>query len=149
VSFPTGARRQAQGEPPSALDGVLAVHDIAAGTETQVLDNTVTAFQWSPDGSRLALLDPGDSGAGRWRFWAGAAALVDGPSFVPSQTSAQLVFPYFDQLATSTRWWAPDGSAFTFAGRVQGREGVWVLPVATGGAATFVHDGDLVAWSWQ
>jgi hypothetical protein len=128
---------------------VLAVHDIAAGSETEVLDKTVTAFQWSPDGARLALLDPGDSGTSRWRFWSAGSPLVDGPPFVPSQTSAQLAFPYFDQLAATTRWWSPDGSSFTFAGRVQGREGVWVLPVATGGTATYAHDGDLVAWSWR
>jgi Tol biopolymer transport system component len=152
VSFPRpdGSRRQA-GDPPRVDSGVLAVFDTTTGASREVLDEPAQAFQWSPDGAHLAFLDAQDATSSRWRFWATDAAangaIVDGPVFAPSTTFTQLVQPYFDQLAPETDWWSPDGSAFTFAGRVLGREGVWVTPTAAPGSATFVHDGELVAWS--
>jgi Tol biopolymer transport system component len=154
VSFPrpgTGTRRAQAGDPPRVDTGVLAVFDTTTGESRVVLDEPAQAFQWSPDGSHLAFLDPQDANASRWRFWttdpASGGAIVDGPVFVPSNTFTQLVQPYFDQLAPETDWWSPDGTAFTFAGRVLGRDGVWVTSTTAPGAATFVHDGELVAWS--
>jgi hypothetical protein len=142
---------QVQGDPPRAEEGVLAVFDVATAESRVVRDEPAQAFQWSPDGERLAFLDRQDEISSRWRFWAAdpatGGAIVDGPQFVPSPTFVELIEPYFDQLAPTTRWWSPDGSAFAFAGRVQGREGVWVIPTATRAAPTFVHDGEVVAWS--
>jgi hypothetical protein len=154
VSYPYGRRqtpsRQTQGDPPQAAEDVLAVLDLATGTSHEVLDEPAQAFQWSPDGSRLAFLDPQDETTSRWRFWSAAApnaAPIDAAAFVPSATFVELVQPYFDQLAPSARWWAPDGSAFTFPGRIGGREGIWVVPTTTSAAPTLVHDGELVVWS--
>jgi hypothetical protein len=73
--------------------------------------------------------------------------VVDGPLFVPSATFVELLQPWFDQLAPSADWWSPDGSAFAFAGRFQGRDGVWYVSTTAGGTPTFVHDGEVVAWS--
>lgn len=148
VSFPRpgSARTRAQTAPPPALDGVLAVHT-PAGTSIEVHDEPATAFQWSPDGTHLAFLDPVGSNTARWRFWT-PSTTVDGPEFAPSSMSREIALARFDLLASSTRWWAPDGSAFAFAGRVQGREGVWIV-TPTGGAALLVHEGELVAWSPQ
>jgi hypothetical protein len=149
VSFPR--RAQTAGDPPTVEDGALAVFDVATSTSRVVLDEPAQAFQWSPDGARLAFLDPQDETTSRWRFWtadpAANGATVDGPTFAPSATFVDLVQPYFDQLAPGTEWWSPDGSAFAFAGRVQGRDGVWTTATAASAAAAFVHDGELVAWS--
>jgi hypothetical protein len=153
VSFPrSGSTRRAQaGDPPRAEDGVLAVFDVASGESREVLDEPAQAFQWSPDGGRLAFLDPEDESSSRWRFFtadpAANGAIVDGPQFVPSPTFVELLQPWFDQLAPSADWWSPDGSAFAFAGRVLGRDGAWYVATATGGEPTFVHDGEVVAWS--
>jgi hypothetical protein len=148
VSFP---RAQAQGDPPRAEEEVLAVFDVTAGASLVVLDELAQAFQWSPDGTRLGFLDPQDEISSRWRFWtadpAAVRAIVDGPVFAPSPTFVELIQPYFDQLAPGTRWWSPDGSAFAFVGRVQGQTGVFVVPTSASTAATFVHDGEVVAWS--
>jgi dipeptidyl aminopeptidase/acylaminoacyl peptidase len=150
VSFPR-PRARIQGDPPLAEEGVLAVLDRTTGESREVLDEPAQAFQWSPDGTRLAFLDPQDASSSRWRFWtadaAGGGAALDGPQFVPSPTFVELIQPYFDQLAPAQDWWSPDGRAFTFAGRVQGREGVWVVPTTARAAPTFVHDGEVVAWS--
>jgi TolB protein len=131
--------------PPDAAQGELTVLDLANGQSTRVVDHSVQAFQWSPDGSRLAFLDSESSGASRWRFWS-PSAIVDGVVFMPSPTFVELIEPYFDQLATSARWWSPDSSAFTFAGRIQGRDGVWALPIGAT-SPTLVHDGELSTWS--
>ncbi|HEX7096339.1 MAG TPA: hypothetical protein VF183_10680, partial [Acidimicrobiales bacterium] len=146
VSFPRSPRGRAQaGTPEPALDGVLAVRD-ASGRTVEVLDEPATAFQWSPDGTRLAFLDPQDNGTSMWRFWS-PSGTVDGPSYAPSPESDELMLQFFDQLAPTTRWWAPDGSAFAFAGRIQGREGIWVVATTGGVAPSHVHEGGLVAWS--
>ena len=148
VSFPRpgSTRTHAQTATPAALDGVLAVLR-PDGTSVEVLDEPATAFQWSPNGAHLAFLDPVSSTTARWRFWT-PSSTVDGPEFAPSGMSLELALRNFDLRAPTTRWWSPDSSAFTFAGRVQGREGVWVVS-PTGGAASFVHEGELVAWSPQ
>ena len=79
----------------------------------------------------------------RWRFWAGGSALVDGPTFVPSQTSTQLVFPYFDQLSTSARWWSPDGSAITFRSNAIDSFDIWVVGADGRGATRLTTDPSL------
>jgi Tol biopolymer transport system component len=130
-----------------APDQQLTVLDIATGGLTQVVDDTAVAFQWRPDGGRLAFLENAD-GTGRWRFWA-ADGIIDGTPFVPSTQTSVVYLPFFEQYAQSTRWWSPNGQAFTFAGRVNGRDGVWVQPVVAGATATRVSDGQVVAWSPQ
>jgi hypothetical protein len=149
ISFPT--RAQTAGDPPTAEQGVLGVFEVAAATSRVVRDAPALAFQWSPDGARLAFLDPLDDTSGRWRFWtadpATGSPTVNGPVFAPSPTFVSLIQPYFEQIAASTDWWSPDGTSFAFAGRVQGRDGVWTVPTAVPTEATFVHDGEVVAWS--
>jgi Tol biopolymer transport system component len=130
---------------PQAPDQELTILDIAGGALTQVIDETAAAFQWRPDGGRLAFLQQA-SGAAQWRFWS-TDDIIDGAMFSPSIASSQSVLRFFEQFAQSVRWWSPNGEGFVFAGRVNGRDGIWVQPVVKGATPAQVSDGQLVAWS--
>jgi Tol biopolymer transport system component len=77
----------------------------------------VFAFFWSPDGSKLAYVTPGDGAAEmRWNILEVATGdtwpLVQ---FIP--TGPQLtVFRFFDQFGLSHSMWSPDSKALVFAG---------------------------------
>ena len=58
----------------------------------------------------------------------------------------QDTFPFFPQYAQSLSFWAPDSSAFAFAGQVEGQGGIWVQDLAED-SPTMVSDGTWVAWS--
>ena len=71
--------------------------------------------------------------------------VTNGP-YQPSQTFGSEYLPFFDQYAQAFTPWAPDGSAFAFAGVIDGTAGVYVQP-ADGGPPTRVSDGEFVLWS--
>ena len=143
VSFPFG---QSTGAVPAARPNELTVVDIASGTATTVATQAAVAFQWSPQGDRLAFLAGAENNTARWRFWS-TAGIIDGVAYLPSQATAEQYLPFFEQYAQSIRWWSPDGRAFAFAGRLNGRDGVWVQGTQAGATATRVSDGQVVVWS--
>jgi hypothetical protein len=81
----------------------------------------------------------------RWGVWSGGRVVTNGP-YQPSQTFGSEYLPFFDQYAQAFTPWAPDGSAFAFAGVIDGTAGVYVQP-ADGGPPTRVSDGEFVLWS--
>jgi Tol biopolymer transport system component len=113
-----------------ALDGVYA-QPIDGGNRTLVTHDGAPAFFWSP--------------TGRWSVWSGDHVTTSA-AYEPSQTFGQQYLPFFDQYAQALTPWAPDGSAFAFAGVVGGSAGVYVQQV-DGGAPTRVSDGEFVLWS--
>jgi TolB protein len=58
----------------------------------------------------------------------------------------QDTFPFFPQYAQSVSFWAPDSSAFAYAGAVGDEPGIWIQDLE-GDAPTKVSDGTWVAWS--
>ena len=55
---------------------------------------------------------------------------------------------FFDQYAQSMTLWAPDSSAFTYAGVSEsGEDGIWVQSLAEGAAAVRVAPGVMATWS--
>jgi TolB protein len=79
--------------------------------------------------------------------WDGTGSIAFG-QFLPSQTYLLDYLRYFDQYARSMTPWAPDGSAFTYAGEGKnGARGVWVQPASPNGAAVRIGDGVYAAWS--
>jgi hypothetical protein len=126
----------------------LYVRPIDGGTPTLVTRVGAPAFFWSPTGDRLSVLTvtgSGSSRTARWNVWSGDQ-LVSFETYQPSQTFGERYLPFFDQYAQAFTPWAPDGSAFAFAGVIDGNAGVYVQP-ADGGAATRVSDGEFVLWS--
>ena len=126
----------------------LVVVDTATGEFTEVTSEPALAFFWDPAGAQLLILDTApESRRLRWRIWSDDS-LIDVAEFFPAQTFVDSFLPFFGQYALSTTMWAPDGSAFAFAGLVGDEAGVFVQSV-TGGAPRKVADGTWVTWSWN
>ncbi len=141
----TASLRAAQ--PNDAPRGALAVLDVGSGEVTTLTADTALAFFWSPDGTLLSLHPDRDrSGWFRWRVWGDRP--FTGPPYRPTVTVARDYLPFFDQYAQSVTPWAPDGSAFAYAGRHDdGGNGVWLQPNAPGSDPVRVGGGTLALWS--
>jgi hypothetical protein len=127
----------------------LVVVDAATGDIEEVAAALGVAWWWSPDGDRLLystqeLID----GIQRlqWHVWDGAESTSFTP-FSPTGAFGRGYLAFFDQLARSVDLWAPDGSAFVYAGG-SGIEdaGIWVQPLHGGGPVRVSH-GQVAIWS--
>jgi TolB protein len=144
---------------PANAFGPLSVVDVETGATRVVSRSPVIAFFWSPDGRSIAYLTPEDTLPGqvtiaqhedvwlRWHVWDGDASFPLA-QFVPSDTYLLDHLRWFDQYALSSTPWAPDSSAFVFAGRgPSDASGIWVQPIAQGGEARRVAGGVHAVWS--
>jgi TolB protein len=122
----------------------LAVVDTERAEVTSVTNGLVLAFFWSPDGTRLLVLDVTPDGVATWNVWDGDE-LREVVQFRPAETFVRNVLPFFDQYAQSMSLWSPDGSRFAFPGTIDGEEGIWVQPLD--GERRLVSDGTWVSWS--
>ena len=148
VASPDGRRIAYRVDGGTASQDGVYVRPIDGGRPTLVTHTGAPAFFWSPAGDELLLLTVNGSGAdriARWRVWSGHELLATDP-YRPSQTFGQRYLPFFDQYAQAFTPWAPDGSAFAFAGQIEGQSGIYVQRV-DGGAPTLVSDGEFVLWS--
>jgi TolB protein len=152
---------------PTAAFGPLSVADVSGRAETVLVDDgPVLAFFWSPQGDKIAYLIPGDRPAEgpraslsptfatdhlnlwlQWRVWDGERSF-DLSQFRPSDTFLIDYLRFFDQYARSMTPWAPDGSAFVFAGESEDTiPGVWVQQAEEGADPVLIGDGVYAAWS--
>jgi len=123
----------------------LVVIDVASGELTRVTDQPVLAHFWDPAGTRLLLLDfDQETAMFRWSLWDGTS-IRQLTEFGATQIFVQSYLPFFSQYSLNTSLWSPDGTAFAFAGVVDGESGIFVQTID--GAATKVADGDWVTWS--
>jgi Tol biopolymer transport system component len=145
---PDGTRLAYRIDGGGSRDDGLYVQPLDGGKPTFVTRVGAPAFFWSPIGDRLLLLTVkggGSTRTARWNVWSGDQVLpLD--RYQPSETFGQRYLPFFDQYAQAFTPWAPDGSAFAFAGVIDGTAGIYVQPV-DGGAPTRVSDGEFVLWS--
>lgn len=150
VASPDGRRVAYRLDNPDGSRSGVFVRDVDGGPATLVTTDETTAFFWSPDSENLLLmsvaLGADVAETHRWHVWNGHERFVSEP-FLPSPTFLSQYVPFFDQYAQALTPWAPDGSAFAFAGSVHGRSGIWVQPVDEGAAPSFVSGGSFVAWS--
>jgi TolB protein len=130
--------------------GPLSVLDRASGAIQEVVSEIAPAFFWSPDGARLLYVLPEQTDAGfwfRWGVWGDGSSFTT-PRFYPTQVFARDYLQFFEQYAQSMRLWAPDGSAFTYAGTNEaGETGVWVQPAEAGAEPALVTAGVFASWS--
>jgi len=129
---------------PAVPSNRLAVVDTERAEVTSVTNGLVLAFFWSPDGTRLLVLDVTPDGVATWNVWDGDE-LREVVQFRPAETFVRNVLPFFDQYAQSMSLWSPDGSRFAFPGTIDGEEGIWVQPLD--GERRLVSDGTWVSWS--
>lgn len=151
--------------------GPLYVTDLETKRTRELSKVPVLAFFWSPDGKYLIFLrpaqnqepapTPGPEARGqqinnpqqqnefwlRWDVWNGERTYPLS-RFMPSPVFLRDYLRFFDQYARSMTPWAPDSSAFVYAGwNSDGREGIWVHSVEEESAPQFVMEGVYAAWS--
>ena len=127
----------------------LVVVDAGDGEVREVSRAQNIAWFWSPDGrlllySTLEFLD----GVERlqWHTWDGETA-TSYRAFSPTGIFGRDYLAFFDQFARSITLWAPDGSAFAYAGGTSLEDaGIWVQAV-DGGDPVRVSPGVMAMWS--
>ncbi len=125
--------------------GVLKLVDGAGGAARTLSrsEQNVTAFFWSPDGTRIAYLtfDDTDRPELAWHIVdvAGGAAR-DFEAFQPSRAFAELQ-NYFDAYTFSFSPWSPDSGRLAYGAK----DGVYVIDLAAGESSR-IADGALGMW---
>jgi hypothetical protein len=127
----------------------LVVVDAGSGALNEVSAARNIAWFWSPDG-RLLLYATVEfiEGVERlmWHTWDGAES-TSYKSFSPTGTFGREYLAYFDQFARSISPWAPDGSAFVYAGGNSLEDvGIWVQAIEAGEPSR-VSSGEVALWS--
>jgi TolB protein len=154
--------------------GPLRLMDGESGRVRTLLDGTVLAFFWAPDGKTIAAIGvpaPGDdkvAGSDRAALIstravpaAAAPAVQLRLSFIDAETAAirshwmfavsdvfiNEVLPFFDQYALSHALWSPDGASFAIPVVADdGGDQVMVVQ-ADGSGARAVARGEMASWS--
>ncbi len=107
------------------------------------------AWFWSPDGRDLLYSTVGAADGFerlQWHVWDGDETKSYRP-FSPTGLFGRDYLAYFDQFALSISLWAPDGSAFVYAGGSSLEDaGIWVQQVE-GGDPVRVSRGEVGLWS--
>ncbi len=127
----------------------LVVVDAADGSLVEVTRARNVAWFWSPDGDQLLyttieFLD----GVERLRLhtWDGERT-TSHQAFSPTGVFGREYLAYFDQFALSLSLWAPDSSAFVYAGGSSLEDaGIWVQPL-DGDEPSRVSSGQMAVWS--
>jgi Tol biopolymer transport system component len=137
--------------PEVATDLGVSVVGVDGEGLVRASEEPAISWSWSPDGSKLAILEPVYQADGiisfRWRIWDGDGSFVTDP-FIGSIGWLQEYAPHFSQFAQSASIWAPDGSAFAYpADQAEGPTQIWVQQVTEGSAAYPVAEGTSVSWS--
>lgn len=91
-----------------------------AGTPEMVWRGPFAAFFWCPDGSKLALVVPTQTGDGRHSVVAlsrGGRFIAATEGFVPSQ-DFRVAVSFFDQYSLSHPFWSPDSNSLVVTGRL-------------------------------
>lgn len=119
------------------------------GPEQPVLASGVLAFQWSPNGRRLLVLEATVEPQGprlRWSVWSDGE-LIRFESFAPTLTFLSRYLPFWDQYNRSISIWSPDGDSFVYTAEIDGASEVFVQRVADGVAAERIGTGEFASWS--
>lgn len=127
----------------------LVVVETSDGDIQEVSMSRNIAWFWSPDGREL-LYSTVEAVDGierlQWHTWDGQETTSYRP-FSPTGLFGRDYLAYFDQFALSISLWAPDGSAFAYAGGSSLEDaGIWVQEVK-GGDPVRVSPGDVALWS--
>ena len=127
----------------------LFVVETSDGVLEEVSRARNIAWFWSPDGRDLLYSTVGAADGFerlQWHVWDGDETKSYRP-FSPTGLFGRDYLSYFDQFALSISLWAPDGSAFVYAGGSSLEDaGIWVQQVE-GGDPVRVSSGEVALWS--
>ena len=131
----------------AVLDGlpVGSLRVIDGETVTEVGQN-VGAYQWSPDGSALAVLQffPQEELA-RWLVWTGDDTLAF-DRFVPTPQFMNTYLPFWDQYMRSQTIWSPDSTAFVYSAATTNGFEILVQPIGADRQAIAMAAGGFASW---
>jgi hypothetical protein len=139
--------REEPGPVPILESNRLVVVDLGDGGLSEVARGRAVAWFWSPGGDLLlyCILQPENSTLS-WQVWNGEGS-VEYQSFIPTGIYGRDYLAYFDQFARSLSFWAPDGSAFVYAGGSSLEDrGIWVQTLGEA-APVQVSPGVVAVWS--
>ena len=141
--------REEPGDRPILAPNRLVVVNLADGEVEDVAGARAVSWSWSPDGRSLlySIIDRQTNDGGlRWHIWDGEAS-VPYQRFIPTGVFGRDYLAFFDQFDLSHSFWAPDGSAFVYAGGSSDQDrGIWVQRVGEA-AAVRVSEGEVALWS--
>jgi hypothetical protein len=127
----------------------LVVVDMNGAAVTEVVMARAVAWFWSPAGDHLLYSTQVEvEGATRlqWHTWDGSTS-TSYRTFLPTGVFGRDYLAFFDQYARSHSFWAPDGSAFVYAGGTDlTNRGIWVQPLSESPPVR-VALGELAMWS--
>ena len=141
ASFASAAGRVA------VLDGlpVGSLRVIDGETVTEVGQN-IGAYQWSPDGSALAVLQFfQQEELARWLVWTGDDTLAF-DRFVPTPQFMNTYLPFWDQYMRSQTIWSPDSTAFVYSATTTHGFEILVQPIEAERPAIAVAAGGFASW---
>jgi TolB protein len=125
----------------------VSIIDIQSGASDVVSTNLSVGSFWSPDGTRLLVLEVNADARGVdiviWET--GETRLLTTMEIPGSLITEALAF--FDQYAQSWRMWSPGSDAIVLPGTIEEDDGIWVIPV-DGSDPVNISDGDWAAWSY-
>lgn len=126
----------------------LSVVDPESGATRQLVDETLLAFFWSPDGEKIAFVTPADErGAARLKVVPASGGEVQTlATFRPTQDMA-VYFSFFDQFAHSHSIWSADSRRLVIALEESGAPSVQVLDAQGVEPPRVVAKGYLAFWS--
>lgn len=153
--------------------GPLRLLDANTGAVDVLIDESVLAFFWAPDGQSIAYFTISARGAeqvahgearGRWRnsgkvrrqheglFLNLSIVQIAGGQFYslidfePTEIFLTQFLPFFDQYALSHQLWAPDSHALVLPLTDDGRPRIYVVPVSGSGIRPLAA-GSVAFWS--
>ena len=120
--------------------------DLATGERTPISDELSIWTEWSPDGTRLALMQPAaDLDGAMWVIWDGTT-LTELEPFRPTVTFFRNYVFFSWQYTESPRIWSPDGDAIVYPASDGGADGIWVREM-DGSGPVRVSAGSVGFWS--
>lgn len=129
--------------------GPLFLYNLATQEFEQLTTEPVIGFFWSPAGDQLLFVSAQLAEDRPWLklyTWDGDTVHAFG-RFIPNAVFFNQYLTFADQYAQNMRFWAPDGSAFVYAGQGEdGQSGIW-LQALTAEEPVLVTDGLLATWS--
>lgn len=144
------------------IDGDVAVHQThdagtrlsifePNGAENVLTEKAVLAFQWSPDGKKLAFLEQvTEDFSFRWVVWA-ENDIVTFDAFVPSFGFMTRYQPFWDQYSRSLTIWSPGSDAIAYSAQAVDDPAagvIYVQPISTATSPIEIGNGDTASWSF-
>jgi hypothetical protein len=127
----------------------LVVIDLDNPEPIEVARARAVAWFWSPAGDRLLYstqVEVDGTTRLQWHTWDGSKS-TSYRTFLPTGVFGRDYLAFFDQYARSHSFWAPDGSAFVYAGGTDlTNRGIWVQPISEAPPVR-VALGEVATWS--